>query len=232
MLVSEGELSEYQSTVLGVYDRAEYMWVFSTRLGVENSYFLNFRFHGFPVYVQRGGKRFIYRGSADWWYANGDFGAETGVLRTKDLNSTGGSWYYGAGGGWVNNDTTIELVTLDSPLAHCLTCKTISIGSTGKAKDTVPDFLGIFDRVEGIYMDGRPVYRNGKGKFFHKDGKATYGVRTKYTGDGVSVQSASGPICAFLEKASQSERFGHGWKFWTGNGWEHDLTLGASCTVF
>ena len=39
MLVSEGELSEYQSTVLGVYDRAEYMWVFSTRLGVENDNF-------------------------------------------------------------------------------------------------------------------------------------------------------------------------------------------------
>ena len=81
-------------------------------------------------------------------------------------------------------------------------------------------------------MDGRPVYINKNGKFFHKDGKATYGVRSKYTGDGVSVQSASGPICAFLKKASKSERFGHGWRFWTGDGWENDMSLSARCVKF
>ena len=68
--------------------------------------------------------------------------------------------------------------------------------------------------------------------FFHKDVKATYCVRSKFTGDEVSVQSASGPICAFLEKAYKSERFGHGWRFWTGYGWEYDLTLGAKCSQF
>ena len=132
----------------------------------------------------------------------------------------------------MNNDTTMEIVSLSSPLAHCLECKQISINSSGTAKESVPEFLGTFDILNGVYKDGRPVYINEYGKFFHKDGKATYGVRAKFTGDGVSVQSASGPICAFLKKASKSERFGHGWRFWTGDGWEFDLTLGAKCVKF
>jgi len=214
VLVSEGEVAEYQSTTLGIYDKVPY------------------RLNGSPVYVQKGGRRFIYKGTGEWWYANGNFGAETGVLRTKSLNSTGLDWFYGTGGTWVSNDSTVEIVPLSSPLAHCLECQEININSSGAAKDVVPEFLGTFQVLKGIYMDGRPVYVNKNGKYFHKDGKATYGVRGKFTGDGVSVQSASGPVCAFLEKASKSERFGHGWRYWAGTDWEFDMTLGARCTKF
>lgn len=214
VIVADGEVAEYQSTTLGIYDRVKY------------------KMNGASVFVQRGGQRYVYRGFSGWWYANGNLGAETGVLRTKDLNATGLSWYYGTGGSWVHNDTSIAVVPLSSPLAYCLECKRILISSTGRANEIVPEFLGNFTRLDGIFRDGRPVYVNKNGKYFHKDSKATYGVRSKFTGDGVSIQSASGPICAFLEKASHSDRFGHGWRFWKGDDWETDLTLGAKCIQF
>ena len=185
------------------------------------------------LYIQRGGQRFIYRSKTGWWYANTDLGAETGVVRTRELKSSGLAWYYGTGGGgWVNNDTSIEFVPLGSPHAHCLACQQITIESSGRAQTIVADFLGVFERLKDVYVDGRPVYMNGNGKYIHKDGKATYGIRTKFTNDGVSVQSASGPLCPFLEKASSSERFGDGWRFWTDSVWEHDMTMNAKCTRY
>ena len=63
-------------------------------------------------------------------------------------------------------------------LCRCLQCKEIDIRSNGAAKVKVSHYLGTFKLVDGIYMDGRPVYQKYDGKFLNKDGKATFAIRS------------------------------------------------------
>ena len=142
-------------------------------------------------------------------------------------------------------------------LCRCLQCKEIDIRSNGAAKVKVSHYLGTFKLVDGIYMDGRPVYKKDDGKFLNKDGKATFAIRsgkklidcwflyhnwislpresfTDKEDDGHTayIKSASGPICPFGDKVSHSERFGNGWKFWNGEEWEVDETLLSQCIKY
>ena len=70
------------------------------------------------------------------------------------------------------------LVKYFPKLCRCLQCKEIDIRSNGAARVKVSHYLGTFKLVDGIYMDGRPVYRKDDGKFLNKDGKATFAIRS------------------------------------------------------
>ena len=201
VLLSTGQAAEYQGASLGIYDPVAYS------------------LHDQAVYRQRGGSFWLYK--AAYWYVAASLGDSSGTLRTRDLALTGRGWQYGVGGeDWRANDSTITLVPLDSPLARCLTCQQMSLSATGPAFLLLPTFLGVFNIMDGVFMDGKPVYRSEAGKFLHKEGLATFGVRANFSGDGASIQSASGPLCPFLGEAGRSERFGDGWKFWTGEDWQ------------
>jgi len=129
----------------------------------------------------------------------------------------------------VRDDQTVAVVPLDDVQADCLRCRTIEISSTGAGFLLLPSFFGNFSVMGGVYMDGKPVYRNSAGRFLHLDSFTTFGIRGDFSGDGASVQSASGPLCPFLKSASTSLRLGDGWKFWTGNDWEVDSTIKTVC---
>ena len=62
----------------------------------------------------------------------------------------------------VRNDTSIALVSIDDPRAHCLTWRTVLLTSSGPSIALLPTFFGNFSIMAGAYMDGSPVYRFGQ----------------------------------------------------------------------
>ena len=111
--------------------------------------------------------------------------------------------------------------------------RTIDISSSGAGFLLLPKFFGNFSVMEGVFMDGKPVYRwanlrirepllgtgyitrfcrNSAGRYLHLDSFNNFGIRTDFSGDGASVQVGLQPL-AYWSRSHRTEN--RSWYRWT-----------------
>ena len=142
MLSSTGPAAEWQGHRTGLYE-LEHSRTFSEK----------------PVYRQRGGDYYLYWLSGRWYVGPTVGVAKDLGLSTQDLMA--GHWVYAKEGSWPE-DKTISFLPLSS--SHCILQPSITLSSSGPANSSPPDYLGTFTILPDTFSQGRPVWRNSKGK--------------------------------------------------------------------
>eukprot|EP00092_Neocalanus_flemingeri_P017670 GFUD01019113.1.p1 GENE.GFUD01019113.1~~GFUD01019113.1.p1 ORF type:complete len:528 (+),score=143.21 GFUD01019113.1:67-1650(+) len=163
------------------------------------------------VYRQNGGTFWLYQKTDKYAYVSTSLGSDQAYLRVEAENILLASWQFWDGQSWCE-DKELKLFNWNSLQSLPTVCRRITISSKGTGMTYHKDSFGSFNRVDGFYQSGRPVFANKAGKFLTvQNGMTNWGVFDEPRGGksgGSNVGSPAGTVCPADHEAGQSKRFG------------------------